>query len=414
MAFNGSGTFLINSVGNPIVTNTLISSTWANALTADLGTGLSTCITKDGQTATTARILFALGINSTLTTDTTSIGTGSILTLGGASIAKALWVGGLMNVAGGITFQGALAVTDTTNSTSIITGSITTLGGVGITKALWVGGLANIAGVATFQAQPILSTLTASKPVFTDASKGLVSTGTLGADQGGTGAATLTSNNVLLGNGTSAVQFVAPSTSGNILTSNGTTWTSTVPAVVFPISQSVVFLANNTYTVGDATNVPSSLWGGLLRIGLSATLGSPTGNFYGASDAQWIQTVDTAIASATTPGKILFRQSRGTIASPSNSTSSDQVGMIQMQGRVSGSYATIAQFVGSFNSSTSEGQMSFSALHLGSLAMDVIRFDGVGNVVIQGIYYCQGNAGFTGSGSYTSFSFIGGICTGAS
>jgi hypothetical protein len=44
--------------------------------------------------------------------------------------------------------------------------------------------------------------------------------------QGGTGLATLTANNVLLGNGTSAVQAVAPGTSGNVLTSNGTTWTS--------------------------------------------------------------------------------------------------------------------------------------------------------------------------------------------
>ena len=48
--------------------------------------------------------------------------------------------------------------------------------------------------------------------------------------QGGTGLATLTANNVVLGNGTSNVQFVAPSTSGNLLTSNGTTWTSTAPA----------------------------------------------------------------------------------------------------------------------------------------------------------------------------------------
>jgi hypothetical protein len=44
--------------------------------------------------------------------------------------------------------------------------------------------------------------------------------------QGGIGAATLTANNVLLGNGTSAPQFVAPGTTGNVLTSNGTTWTS--------------------------------------------------------------------------------------------------------------------------------------------------------------------------------------------
>lgn len=43
---------------------------------------------------------------------------------------------------------------------------------------------------------------------------------------GGTGSTSLTANNVLLGNGTSALQVVAPGTAGNILTSNGTTWTS--------------------------------------------------------------------------------------------------------------------------------------------------------------------------------------------
>ena len=74
------------------------------------------------------------------------------------------------------------------------------------------------------------SSLTASKPVFTDASKNLVSTGTLGVDQGGTGLTTLTANNVILGNGTSTPSFVAPGASGNVLTSNGTTWQSTTPA----------------------------------------------------------------------------------------------------------------------------------------------------------------------------------------
>jgi hypothetical protein len=50
---------------------------------------------------------------------------------------------------------------------------------------------------------------------------------------GGTGAYTLTANNVILGNGTSAVQFVAPGTSGNLLTSNGTTWASAAPPTSF-------------------------------------------------------------------------------------------------------------------------------------------------------------------------------------
>jgi hypothetical protein len=43
---------------------------------------------------------------------------------------------------------------------------------------------------------------------------------------GGTGVTTLTANNVVLGNGTSAVQVVAPGSAGNVLTSNGTTWVS--------------------------------------------------------------------------------------------------------------------------------------------------------------------------------------------
>jgi hypothetical protein len=53
--------------------------------------------------------------------------------------------------------------------------------------------------------------------------------GTLPVTNGGTGSTTLTANYVLLGNGTGALQVVAPSTSGNVLTSNGTTWASSSP-----------------------------------------------------------------------------------------------------------------------------------------------------------------------------------------
>ena len=55
-------------------------------------------------------------------------------------------------------------------------------------------------------------------------------TNAIGVASGGTGAATFTANNVLLGNGTSAFQVVAPGTAGNVLTSNGTTWSSTAPS----------------------------------------------------------------------------------------------------------------------------------------------------------------------------------------
>lgn len=85
MSFNGSGTFVINSAGNPVVTGTTISSTWANALTADIATGLSTCVTKDGQTTTTAIVPFAAGINVTATASSFYIVTTETLTLTGCT-----------------------------------------------------------------------------------------------------------------------------------------------------------------------------------------------------------------------------------------------------------------------------------------------------------------------------------------
>ena len=48
----------------------------------------------------------------------------------------------------------------------------------------------------------------------------------LSVGQGGSGASSYTANYVLLGNGSSAFQTIAPSTTGNVLTSNGTTWES--------------------------------------------------------------------------------------------------------------------------------------------------------------------------------------------
>ena len=56
MSYNGSGTFNINTAGQPVVTGTTITSTAFNLLTADLASGLTTALTKDGQTTPTANI----------------------------------------------------------------------------------------------------------------------------------------------------------------------------------------------------------------------------------------------------------------------------------------------------------------------------------------------------------------------
>lgn len=56
------------------------------------------------------------------------------------------------------------------------------------------------------------------------------------AAHGGTGLATLTAHNLLVGNGTGNVLFVAPGTSGNVLTSDGTDWASSAPPSVPALS----------------------------------------------------------------------------------------------------------------------------------------------------------------------------------
>jgi len=158
MSYNGAGAFVINTAGQPVITGTVISSTAFNALTADLATGLSTAITKDGQTATTARIPFAAGISSTLVTDSTSSSTGSIITSGGIGVAKAINVGSAID------------------SSSISTGSIITAGGVGIAKNLYVGANANIAGTLD-----VTGTVTVTNPVVNNIKMGYTTTATAGA-----------------------------------------------------------------------------------------------------------------------------------------------------------------------------------------------------------------------------------------
>jgi hypothetical protein len=124
--------------------------------------------------------------------------------------------------------------------------------------------------------------------------------GTLPVANGGTGAATLAANNVLLGNGTSALQTVAPGTNGFVLTSNGSTWFS---AAISVGSNATAFTANGTFTIPSGiTKVKVTVVGGGAPGAAGTNLGSSAfrggnGGAGGGAAIKWL--------SGLTPGNTL-------------------------------------------------------------------------------------------------------------
>jgi hypothetical protein len=140
MSYNGSGTFVINSAGQPVVTGTVISSTAFNALTADLATGLSTALTKDGQTTPTANLPMGTfkftGLSAgSAATDSANIAQvqnsfGSFLTVSGTDTITATVSPSLTAYASGQMFAFVAANTNT----GAVTINISSLGAKAITK----------------------------------------------------------------------------------------------------------------------------------------------------------------------------------------------------------------------------------------------------------------------------------------
>lgn len=140
MSFNGSGTFQINTAGQPVVAGTTITATAFNALTADLATGLSTCMTKDGQTVATANIPMGNNRITGMAAGTAATDAAN-LTQVQTTAAKLLSVSGTDTITASGTptvaayTSGAMYYfTPAANNTSAVTINIDSLGAKNITK----------------------------------------------------------------------------------------------------------------------------------------------------------------------------------------------------------------------------------------------------------------------------------------
>jgi len=195
-AFTAAGTS-----GQVLTSNGVSAPTWAAAAATGVTSVAST---------------FTGGIVSVSGTPITSTGT-LAYTVAGTS-------GGIPYFSSGTTWATSAALTQY----GVVYG-----GGAGAAPASTAAGTAGYALIAN----------SAAAPTFQQVSLTAGVTGTLPVANGGTGSTTLTANNVLLGNGTSALQVVAPGTNGNVLTSNGTTWVSSTPAATGPTKAQTIAYA---------------------------------------------------------------------------------------------------------------------------------------------------------------------------
>jgi hypothetical protein len=168
--------------------------------------------------------------------------------------------------AAGLTNMAQLDKTQTFSVTPTFTNPLAVAsGGTGVTTSTGSG--ANVLATSPTLVTPVLGTPTSGNlanctfPTLNQNTTGTANnvTGIVAVANGGTGLATLTANNVLLGNGTSTPLAVAPGTTGNVLASNGTTWVS---ISVTPDVQTFTSTGTWTKPTGGQTMARIQVWGG--------------------------------------------------------------------------------------------------------------------------------------------------------
>lgn len=183
-------------------------------------------ITIGGATGSTVTI--PNGITAQVYCDGTNFYSSQTGSAGDFTVNGTLYATGNEAVTGNLTVGGTLAVTGTTTFTGAPSGPTATPG----TNTTQLATTAFVGAAITAQGLGTMATQNANAVAITGGTISGLGTA-LPVASGGTGAATLTANSVILGNGTSALSgnMVAPGTATNVLTSDGTTWYSAAAPV---------------------------------------------------------------------------------------------------------------------------------------------------------------------------------------
>jgi hypothetical protein len=258
VSYNGSGTFNINSAGQPVVSGTVISSTAFNALTSDLATGLTTALTKDGQTTPTANITLGgykitnlaaatLAADAVRFSQLQSGSTNTYITAAGADTITGTVTPTLTAYTTGQQFSFVAAGTNTTAVTLNIDG----VGAKAVTRA---GTTALAAGdILTGQVALVEYDGTQFQLLDPNAFTNLRVSGTLGVTGATTMSAALTYGGVTLTNAVTGTGKMVLDTSPTVNNPTVTNYVESVVAIGTVTSSSTLALTNGTIQTATLT-----------------------------------------------------------------------------------------------------------------------------------------------------------------